>query len=288
MARNKTLKSPKKKVQVFIISDATGLTAEMVISAALVQFREIEPVFKKFPYIRTGEQISAIFSQAEAAHGIVIYSLVSQDLRTWVRREKRKRNVFAVDILGSLIDQIGRIWNLIPEFSPGLLNRVSEESIRLAESIDFTLRHDDGLGADTIEQADLILFGVSRTSKTPTSLYLSCNQNLKVANIPIIENVDPPEKVYSLGMQKVGFTISAERLAFIRERRMKYAEANDYLDLSHIREEIEYSHRIYRKVPGIQIIDVTHSSIEEVANKIMEWRQEPVKDGKEEMSDATK
>jgi regulator of PEP synthase PpsR (kinase-PPPase family) len=288
MARKKPVKSSKNKVQVFIISDATGLTAEMVISAALVQFKEIEPVFKKFPYIKTKEQVSAVLSQAEAVHGIVIYSLVSQELRNWVRREKRKRNVFAVDILGSLIDQIGKIWNLIPEFSPGLLKRVSEESIRLAESIDFTLRHDDGQGIDTLEQADLILFGVSRTSKTPTSLYLSCNHNLKVANIPIIQTISPPDKIYALDMQKIGLTISPERLAFIRERRMKYADAGDYLELSHIKKEIEYSHRIFRKVPGIQIIDVTHSSIEEVANRIIERRQEPVKEGKEEMSDAAK
>jgi|WetSurSiteA1Bulk_404760.scaffolds.fasta_scaffold00390_4 [pyruvate, water dikinase]-phosphate phosphotransferase / [pyruvate, water dikinase] kinase len=288
MARNKAVKSSKQKVQVFIISDATGLTAEMVISAALVQFREIDPIFKKFPYIKTKEQVSAIFSQAEAVRGIVIYSLVSQELRSWILREKRKKNVFAVDILGPLIDQIGKIWNLIPSFSPGLLKRVSEESIRLAESIDFTLRHDDGQRIETIEQADLILFGVSRTSKTPTSLYLSCNHTLKVANVPIIEGIIPPEKLYTLGMQKVGLTIAPERLAFIRERRMKYAGVTDYLDVSHIRRELEYSHRIFNRIQGVQIIDVTHSSIEEVANKIIERRQESEKEGKEELFDAAR
>jgi len=259
---------------VFIISDATGMTAEMVVSAAIVQFKEIEPVFKKFPYIKTKEQIRAVLSQAEAADGIVIYSLVSQDLRSWLRREKRKTNVFAVDILGPLIDRMGKLWDLMPAFSPGLLKRVSEESIRLAESIDFTLRHDDGQSVETVDQADLVLLGVSRTSKTPTSLYLSCNHNLKVANIPIIEGIRPQEKVFTVPMQKVGLTIAAERLAFIRERRMKYAGPSDYLDISHIEREIEYSHRIFSQIQGIQIIDVTHSSIEEVANKIIEQRQE--------------
>jgi len=276
------MKPSKKKVHVFIVSDATGMTAEMVISAVLVQFREIEPIFKKFPYIKTKEQIKAILKQAEAAQGIVIYSLVSQELRSWIRREKRKMKVFIIDILGPLLETLGKMWNLIPTFNPGLLKRVSEESVRLAESIDFTLRHDDGQNIDTIDQADLVLLGVSRTSKTPTSLYLSCNNNLKVANVPIIEEMKPPEKVFTLNnIQKVGLTIAPERLAFIRERRLKYAGTTDYLDISHIKKELEYSHRIFNHIKGVQLIDVTHSSIEEVANKIIENRQEVVASKKE-------
>lgn len=276
------MKPSKKKVHVFIISDATGMTAEMVISAVLVQFKEIEPIFKKFPYIKTKEQIKAILEQAEAAQGIVIYSLVSQELRSWIRREKRKMKVFIIDILGPLLETLGKMWNLIPTFNPGLLKRVSEESVRLAESIDFTLRHDDGQNIDTIDQADLVLLGVSRTSKTPTSLYLSCNNNLKVANVPIIEEMKPPEKVFTLNnIQKVGLTIAPERLAFIRERRLKYAGTTDYLDISHIKKELEYSHRIFNHIKGLQLIDVTHSSIEEVANKIIENRQENMNTNKE-------
>jgi regulator of PEP synthase PpsR (kinase-PPPase family) len=264
----------KKKVHVFIVSDATGMTAELVISAVLVQFKEIEPVFKKFPYITTKDQIKTILAQAQAARGILIYSLVSQDLRSWIRREKRKLNVFAVDLLGPLMERIGKMWNLMPAFSPGLSRRIGEESIRLAESIDFTLRHDDGQGTENLEYADLILIGVSRTSKTPTSLYLSCNNNLKVANVPIIEGIRPPDKMFTAGVQKVGLTISPERLAFIRERRLKYAGDTDYLDISHIKRELEYCHRIFNQIRGLQVIDVTNSSIEEVANKIIESRQE--------------
>jgi hypothetical protein len=263
---------PKKKVHVFIVSDATGITAEMVINAVLVQFKEIEPTFKKFPYIKTKEQINAILTQAEAVKGIVIYSLVSQELRAWIRREKRKINVYAIDLLGPLLDRMRKLWNLNPMLNPGLFRGIGEESFRLAESIDFTLRHDDGHGTDTFEMADLIILGVSRTSKTPTSLYLSCNNNLKVANLPIIEGMKPPNKVFTLKIQRVGFTIAPEKLAFIRQKRLIYAGSTDYTDITHIKKELEYSHRIFNQIKGLQVIDVTNSSIEEVANKVMEGR----------------
>ena len=267
---------PKKKVHVFIVSDATGITAEMVISAVLVQFKEIEPVFKRFPYIKTKEQIKAILSQAEAVQGIVIYSLISQELRAWVRREKRKIDIYTIDILGPLLERLEKIWNLNPILNPGLFRGIGEESFRLAESIDFTLRHDDGQGVETMDKADLVILGVSRTSKTPTSLYLSCNNNLKVANLPIILDIKPPEKVFTLKTQTVGFIISPERLAFIRQKRLKYAESIDYTDITQIKKELEYSHQIFNRIKGLQLIDVTNSSIEELANKIIEGRPETV------------
>lgn len=265
---------PKKKVHVFIVSDATGITAEMVISAVMVQFKEIEPVFKRFPYIKTKEQIKAILSQAESAQGIVIYSLISQELRTWVRREKRKIDIYTIDILGPLLERLGKIWNLNPILNPGLFRGIGEESFRLAESIDFTLRHDDGQGVETMDKADLVILGVSRTSKTPTSLYLSCNNNLKVTNLPIILDIKPPDKVFTLKTQTVGFIISPERLAFIRQKRLKYAESIDYTDITQIKKELEYSHQIFNRIKGLQLIDVTNSSIEELANKIIEGRPE--------------
>jgi len=270
----------KKKVHVFIVSDSTGMTAEMVINAVLVQFKEIKPIFKKFPYIKTKEQIKTILTKAEEVQGIVIYSLVLQELRNWLRTEKRKVDVYTIDLLGPIMDRVGRIWNLNPELRPGLLRGIGEESIRLAESIDFTLRHDDGQGSETLDKADLILLGVSRTSKTPTSLYLSCNNNLKVANVPIILGMPPPRKVFKAKNQRVGFTISPERLAFIRQKRLKYTEPSDYTDILKIRKELGYSHRIFSQIKDLLMIDVTNSSIEEIANKVVEGRRESLKQTK--------
>lgn len=260
---------PKRKAHVFIISDATGITAERVISAVLVQFKRIKPTFKRFPYIKTKEQIENILDRAEKLEAIVIFSLVSQELRRWIRKEKRRKDIYTIDLLGPLLDRMGRLWDMIPAFHPGLLKGLGEESIRLAESIDFTLKHDDGQGIKTLGKADLIIIGVSRTSKTPTSLYLSCNNGLKVANAPIIPDMQLPKKIFTLKRRKVGFTIAPERLAFIRQRRLEYAGPTDYLDIKSIKRELEYSHRIFRQIDGLQVVDVTHSSIEEIANKIV-------------------
>ncbi|OGW36309.1 MAG: hypothetical protein A2Y97_09595 [Nitrospirae bacterium RBG_13_39_12] len=271
------MSQPKRKVHVFIVSDATGMTAEMVISAVLVQFKEIKPVFKRFPYIKTKEQIRTILEKAEAVNGIVIYSLVLQELRTWIRKEERKMNIHTIDLLGPFLERIGKLWNLIPSLRPGLLRGIGEESFRLAESIDFTLRHDDGQGLETLENADLVILGVSRTSKTPTSLYLSCNNNLKVANVPVIMDMKLPNRIFKLKTQKVGFTISPERLAFIRQKRLQYAGSSDYTDTMYIKKELEYCHRLFNQINGLNVLDVTNSSIEEIANKVIEDRNKVIK-----------
>lgn len=187
----------KRKVHVFIVSDATGVTAERVIKAALVQFIEIESMYEKFPYIQATDQIDTIFAKAEKHDAIIIYSLVSHGLREYIRKKKREKHVYVIDLLGPLLRRMERLWNVIPSLRPGLLKGVGVESFHLAESIDFTLKHDDGQGIETLEDADLVIMGISRTSKTPTSLYLSCNNNLKVANIPIIPNEQPPEEIFT-------------------------------------------------------------------------------------------
>jgi hypothetical protein len=259
-----------KKVHVFIVSDATGVTAERVITAALLQFEAVQPVYRRFPFVRSAEDIDAILAEAARSEAIIIYSLVSAELRESFRQGKRAKGLYAIDLLGPLLRRMERLWNLMPVFRPGLLQGLGgEESLRLAESIDYTLKHDDGLGIDTLNQADVLILGISRTSKTPTSLYLSCNHNLKVANYPIVPGSEPPEEIFIAPIAKVGFTISPHKAALVRTQRCLKLELQDYTDVESIRKELLYSHRIFRKINGLQIIDVTHSSIEETADKIL-------------------
>ncbi len=259
----------KREVNVFIVSDATGVTAERVITAALVQFKQIEPIYKRFPFMQSVERVDDILAEAQKLNAIIIYSLVTEELRRYFRKESRLKRIYSFDLLGPLLRRMERLWNIIPALRPGLLGGAGEESIRLAESIDYTLKHDDGLGVETLEDADLIMLGISRTSKTPTSLYLSCNNSLKVANIPIIPFVQPPQEVFKLKKRKVGFTITPEKVAIIRKKRLLYAGESEYTDISSIRQEVLFSHKIFRQIKGLQVIDVTNSSIEEIAEMIL-------------------
>ena len=132
------------------------------------------------------------------------------------------------------------------------------------------MKHDDGQNTDTIGKADLILLGISRTSKTPTSLYLACNHNLKVANVPIIKDVPLPEIITEAHAPIVGLTSEAKKLALIRGSRLLYTGSSEYADIETIREEILYCNRMYRKIRRLQTIDVTHRPIEEIAKGILQ------------------
>jgi regulator of PEP synthase PpsR (kinase-PPPase family) len=266
------MQSKNKKVHVFIVSDATGLTAQRVITAALVQFPEINPIYNRFPNIQNKKQVETILSEAEKFNAIVIYSLVSKELRSYFFQAKKKKNIYSIDLLGPLLKRIGRLWDLMPTSQPGLLKGLDEASFRLSESIDFTLRHDDGQNLETLHEADIVILGISRTSKTPTSFYLSCNNNLKVANIPIVFNEQLPENVLIAKKPKIGFTISPEKVAIIRKKRLSYTDPSDYTNIEAIRRELLYSHKIFRQIRDIQIIDVTNSSIEEISDQILAVR----------------
>jgi regulator of PEP synthase PpsR (kinase-PPPase family) len=263
------MQSKNKKVHVFIVSDATGLTAQRVITAALVQFPEITPAYNRFPNIQTKKQIETILEEADKFNAIIIYSLVSEELRSYFYQIKRKKKIYAIDLLGPLLKRIGRLWDIMPTSRPGLLSGLDEASFRLSESIDYTLRHDDGQNIETLHEADIIILGISRTSKTPTSFFLSCNNNLKVANIPIIPFEPLPENVLTVKKRKIGFTISPEKVAIIRAKRLSYTAPSDYTDIEAIRGELLYSHKIFRQIRGIQIIDVSNSSIEEISDQIL-------------------
>jgi regulator of PEP synthase PpsR (kinase-PPPase family) len=263
------VQSKKRQVYVFIISDATGATAERVINAALVQFDSIAPVYKKYPFVKTTDEIAGILTHAQTMDAIVIYSLVSQEIRQWLSDNRHQWRLYLIDLIGPILKDMQRLWNIIPKLRPGILSGIGEETYRLADSIDYTLEHDDGQNTDTIGLADLVILGLSRTSKTPTSLYLACNHNLKVANVPILHDVPLPGEIYEVRTPVIGLTIEAKRLVLLRGKRFLYAGSSEYDNLQSIRAEILYCNKIYRELKRLQTVDVTHRSIEEIANAIL-------------------
>lgn len=261
----------RRRVKVHVFSDATGQTAERVTLAALTQFnRSIQAEIRRHAHLKTPAQIAKALEEAERDEALVIYSLVDQNLRDAMHGQRHRRDLEAYDLLGPLLTRMSRRFRASPRLHPGMLHAAGEESMRLAAAIDFTLRHDDGAGLDDLGRADVIILGVSRTSKTPTSLYLSCNFDLKVANVPLVRGLDPPAKLFTLKRpRKVGLTINPDVLAAIRRSRYEGRVVQGYTDARDVARELAYSHEVYDMLKGIKLVDVTNLPIEEVAGRVV-------------------
>ncbi|MBI4882218.1 MAG: kinase/pyrophosphorylase [Planctomycetes bacterium] len=256
---------------ILVVSDATGATAESVLTSVLVQFPAARFQVWRFPFVRTTEQIEEILRQRPEQDCVVVYTLVSAGLRQFLAAKGRERGWTVVDVMGPLIDSLSEILHSAPNMIPGAFRHHPDETYRLTEAINYTLAHDDGHGVETLEQADLIILGVSRTGKTPASIYLSCRK-LKVANIPIVKGIALPEKVFNLPVKKVGLRMAGARLVELRAERMKRMASADVLDYSsraHVNAELDYCEQIFRKMPSCCTIDVTNRSIEETADWIV-------------------
>lgn len=263
MAREKTL-------NLFTVSDATGTTADSVLTSVLVQFSGVRFNIKRFPFTRTKDRVDAIIDEAPEGKCIVVFTLVSSTLRKRLIERGKTKNLTVVDVMGPLIATFSSILGHRPKMRPGAFRREDEEMVRLTGAIHYTLLHDDGLGLDTLEEADLVILGVSRTGKTPTSIYLSCRK-LKVANIPVIKDVPLPRKVAALPVKKVGFRMDVERLARLRAERvsrMACAQVPGYSSKTHIVEEEAYCEQVFAKIPNLWTIDVTDRPIEEISDWI--------------------
>ena len=265
------MSAARRQVKLYVLSDATGITAERMTRAALVQFtKKVDARIVRHAHLRTPKQLARVLDEVRREPGLVIYSLVERKLRRAADRERAAGSLEMYDLLGPLLGRMARRFRASPSLHPGLMHGAGQESMRLAAAIDFTLRHDDGAGLADLGRADLIILGVSRTSKTPTSLYLSCNHGLKVANVPLVRGMDPPGKIFTLRRpRKVGLIISPEVLAAIRRNRYQGRRVPGYTDARDVSRELAYSHEIYDLLKGIKIVDVTNLPIEEVAGRIL-------------------
>ncbi|KIX12263.1 pyruvate, phosphate dikinase/phosphoenolpyruvate synthase regulator [Dethiosulfatarculus sandiegensis] len=266
----------EKAINIWIISDATGITGQRVILAVMAQFTgRIKPTIKRHARVNRIKRLLNILDKAEKKGGVVIYSLVSAELRQCMKEQQPRPNLMFIDLMGPLVQKVTQMLGIKPTEVPGMGHTPLEKSFNLAKSIDFTLRHDDGAGLNTLGRADVIITGVSRTSKTSTSILLSCNHNLKVANIPIIFGQSPPEKLLTLKRpQKAGLIISPGKLFTLRKKRYNGALLPGYADMESIRRELTYCRRVFSLIKDLFIIDVTNLSIEEAAAKLAQLNKQ--------------
>ena len=260
------------KKKIFILSDATGLTAEMAVNAALSQFKNVEVEINRMIKIRDKTKIVNTIRSISEVGGIIVYTFVSSELRKLVLSEIAERKVPTVDLMGPLLDSFTRFLETHPLEKAGIQRELNDSYFKAIEAIEYTVNHDDGKDPNGLHLADIVLVGISRTSKTPLSIFLSNQYFLSVANIPIILKIGLPPQLFGVEKNRIiGLTISAERLMEIRKARMKRANFKappKYADYNNIVRELEYSNWLFTK-NGWIVIDVTEKSIEETASEIL-------------------
>ncbi|MDA5108680.1 kinase/pyrophosphorylase [Brevibacillus sp. LEMMJ03] len=257
---------------IYVVSDSIGETAELVVRAVASQFDRFAIDVHKYPYIEDKESIDEIIASAKESKAMIVFTLVVPELKSYIVEQAARHAIPVVDVMGPLMNTLQEMLHEPPIGKPGLVRRLDEEYFRKVDAIEFAVKYDDGRDPRGLLRADVVLIGVSRTSKTPLSMYLA-NKRLKVANVPLVPEVEPPEELFQLPPERcIGLTINPEQLNSIRTERLKAlgltAQAN-YANLERINEELAYSQRIMKRI-GCPVIDVSNKAVEETANIILE------------------
>jgi regulator of PEP synthase PpsR (kinase-PPPase family) len=256
---------------VMIISDATGETAERMVRAATLQFSD--PVqIRLFSRVRLESELEQILEKASELRALVVFTVVNAEERDLIGKLVERYNIETVDLIGALISKLAMFLGSAPAGVPGLLHSITDDYFRRIEAVEFAVKNDDGAEPRNLPKADLVLVGISRTSKTPLSTYLA-QKGLKVANVPLVLGVDPPKELEQVPDSKVyGLVIRPEALEKIRKARLTHLGMppdSSYGTRRHIEEELEYSRAIFRAHPNWPVIDVTSKAIEETASDIL-------------------
>lgn len=263
----------RKRMKIIIISDGTGETATSVSRAVMTQFKDRDVYFTRYKNVRTKNQIDAIFSEAAVHHDLIIYTLVSADMREYIAEAARIKHVRTLDVLGPALTTFANYFEQEPTNEPGLLHQVNDHYYKRVEAMEFTLNHDDGRNLKSLHLADVVLVGISRTSKTPLSLYLSLH-GLKVTNVPLVLGTKLPEELFKIDQRKIfALTIDPEALKHIRQNRLSRLGAEsltgDYADDSKVIEELEWANNIFKENKRWPVFNVTGKALEETAAEIM-------------------
>jgi regulator of PEP synthase PpsR (kinase-PPPase family) len=259
------------RLHLHLLSDSTGETLENIAKAALAQFDGVETIKHFWPMVRSETNLERILSEIAQNPGLVLFTLVNSETRKKLETRCRGMGLPAVAALDPVTDALSNLLGQTAKARPGRQHILDAAYFARVDAIQFTMAHDDGLGAEDWEESDLVLAGISRTSKTPTSIYLA-NRGYKTANIPIVVESPPPASLYSLkNPLVVGLTTGVDRLVQVRRNRLlslNQAPETDYVDQDAVAREIAFARRIFAD-NGWPVIDVTRRSIEETAAAII-------------------
>ena len=257
---------------VYAVSDASGQTAENVVKAGVAQFMDQPVRIVRLPRVVSGQQLENMVKLAGQGPCIFAYTVVQEELRNQLISACERHGVVSVDLLEPLIETLSRALRVEPKHLPGALHTKDEEYFKRMDAIDFAIKYDDGKSPNGLRQADLVITGVSRTSKTPTCMYLAQNQGIKAANVPLVPGADPPRELFELPPGRiVGLTVKPELLTEIRGSRLAtlgLPPESAYADRMKISDELALAESVFRKL-RCPVVDVTYKAIEETASEIL-------------------
>lgn len=261
----------KQKLIIYAISDATGELATKLSENALRQFPSHQVQVIRVPHVNNEIILKKYVQQAQKICGLIAFTFVSEEMRENILKLANEYHVVVIDVLGPMLVALSTYLHETPSSEPGQQYKLTQDYFRRTEAVEFTVKHDDGLGLDTINKADVILLGVSRTSKTPLSIFMAY-RGYRCANIPVVNSIPLPKLVSKVDVKKiVGLTISARKLMSIRSARLEKLgrpPSEDYAQMTPIRQELEYANKLFAKLE-IPVIDVTGKAIEETATDII-------------------
>src|SRR6266536_1999528 len=256
-------------VELHVVSDSTGETAARLVLALEAQFPEQLFEEIRHPRVETVDDLQLAVNRARGRPAVVVYTLVQPELREAMRALCRRARLHYCDLLGHPIEAVAKVSGTAARMTPGARHPLDSAYFKRMEAIEFAVKYDDGMGRG-LEEADIVLVGVSRTSKTPLSMYLGY-LGYKTANVPIVQGIDPPQELFLIDAKKIiGLTIDAARLAEIRQVRVRAmgSPKRQYAQLEEIYEELEHAEAVHRRL-GCPVLEVTEASIEEIAHRII-------------------
>ena len=269
------------KPVVFVVSDSVGETADLVTRAAIAQFNGAAIELRRFPMV---DDLTAVREAVEAARQqptLIVFTIIVPELRHELFSLCQQHGILAVDIMGPMMDGLSNLLKSTPKGQPGIMHKLDEDYFRRIEAVEFAVKYDDGKDPRGFLRADVVLLGVSRSSKTPVSMYLA-HRRIKVANLPLVPEVPLPRELFLVPPGKlVGLRVSPDKLHDIREERVRTiglrSDAN-YSNLERILMELDYAEDVFKKT-GCAVIDVTNKAIEETAVRVLEIISRGVKFG---------
>lgn len=257
---------------IYACSDSLGETAERVARAAASQYDKEEFHIVRVPYIRSEQQLEDLVKKAVENNAMICYTIISPVLRRRLKELTTDANVVVVDIIGPMLDGVGKLTATEPTMKAGMIHQLDEEYFKRVDAIEFAVKFDDGKNPIGFLQADIVIVGVSRTSKTPLSMYLA-HKRIKAANLPLVPEVPLPPELFQVPARKiVGLIIDPFKLNFIRSERLRSMGLDSnasYANIERINEELTYARGVMRRL-HCPIVDVSSKAIEETANLVLE------------------